>query len=225
MLWPGTSVPACLCLSFCPFRPLLYGLNRLYLFVTFSLVCLQTLSPSTALTSVVSHSQLLSLSLRLSVCLSLTLPTNRPRPLAAFEVLVNSWLCVWQGSPSKAGPHEYSAAPFEWPSPRTLSWQRIGCPLSQWEPALTGAGGYDNRGCWVFHRFEFLERLYMEMWKVNSQLAAFHSSWFSCIYSCLIMKSIINYMHLWRKCVWFSILNVKTGFFLFYIIVNLIYWF
>lgn len=36
---------------------------------------------------------------------------------------LKSWLVVtvagyvWQGSPSKAGPHEYSATPLEWPSP------------------------------------------------------------------------------------------------------------
>lgn len=63
----------------------------------------------------------------LSVFLSLTLLT------AAFEVLtvVTSW--VGQGSPSKAGPHDYPATSFEWPSPTSLSWVLIGCNLSQWE--------------------------------------------------------------------------------------------
>lgn len=67
-----------------------------------------------------------------SVFLSLTLLT------AAFEVLtvVTSW--VWQGSPSKAGPHDYPATSFEWPSPTPLSWELIGCNLSQWEKLSLG---------------------------------------------------------------------------------------
>lgn len=54
-----------------------------------------------------------------SASLSLTLLTNSPQLPAAFEVLtvVTEAGGVWQGSPSKAGPHEYSATPFEWPSP------------------------------------------------------------------------------------------------------------
>lgn len=54
-----------------------------------------------------------------SASLSLTLLINSPQLPAAFEVLtvVTEAGGVWQGSPSKAGPHEYSATPFEWPSP------------------------------------------------------------------------------------------------------------
>ncbi len=105
------------------------------------------------------------------VFLSLTLPANSPRPLAAFEVLtvVTVAGCVWQGSPSEAGPHEYSATPFEWPSPGTLSRQLIGCPLSQWVTALslgqvdmtTGDDGY-------FTGFSSQKELHKEMWKINS---------------------------------------------------------
>lgn len=72
-----------------------------------------------------------------SVFLSLTLLTN------SLWLPLKSWL-LWleavcdKGLQVKAGPQEHPATQFEWPSPRRLSLQLIGCPLSQWETWLLG---------------------------------------------------------------------------------------
>lgn len=111
MVCPGTSVSVCLSFSLSCSLRLLYRFQKIVsltaLLVTFSLFCLQTLSPSTALSSVVSHSQLFSLSLRLSVA----------------WLSLKSWLCVTRVSKQKLALVNTQLHHLNGLPPRMMSWQ------------------------------------------------------------------------------------------------------
>lgn len=149
------DVCSCLPLLFIFLRPLAYRFYKLYL----SQHCLSlSLYPASKLCLHLLPSPLLchTLVAPASVFLSLTLLTNSPWPLAAFEVLtvVTSWLCVTrvskQGWPSWILSHTiWMAFP-----PRMLGCQLIGCGLSQWEPASHwGRWIWQQRMLGIWHRF------------------------------------------------------------------------
>lgn len=142
------------------FLLLLYSFNKLSLslhcFVTFSLLCLQTLSPSTALSTVVLHSQLLSLSLCLPSCHSHFSPTAPgPSGLAAFEVLTVVTGCGVTRVSKQSQPSWISSNTIwmAFPLSRGLSQKLIGCRLSQWELASHWGRWICQERMWVFSRF------------------------------------------------------------------------
>lgn len=165
MLWrgekmcPETSVPFCLSFSlsfFLFFSSLVLSFINsiphctIYLYNIYIIYI--TFSPSTA---PVSPSQALSLSLLF--CLPVTYTSYQQPPAAGClwspDCCDWGWRCVTRVSkqswPSWILSHTiWMAFP---PERRAGSWLAV--HWANESRPLTGPGGYDNRGCWVFHRF------------------------------------------------------------------------